>query len=473
MISDILTIAVPAVIVLVLVIVLATSCYTVAPTDRALVITGPGGRRFVIGKSALIVPFIMRRDWLSLGVIQVKLQTEQSIPTKDALLIDVGAVANVQIGVTPFTDADGVEHNPLEIAARNYLNQDKTKMMTDVSEVLLGKMREAIGRTDIRTLMQNRDEFNETIVSAAHDDMLALGLELVTFNVQDFSDQQGVIADMGAEMASRITQEAQLARINSEQTVAERQNELDLKQADLQKQSDRAKAEADMVYDITKAERQKDLNIATQNAEIAAEERHIELERKKAETREQELTATVRKQADADRYAAEQKADADRYAAEQKADAQLYTETKKAEAVKVTAGAEAESIKLKGNAEGEAIAAKGKGEAEGIEAQGKAYNAMNNTFILTQQYIGILPDIARAIADPLAKVDKITMYGEGNTTKMVGDTTNAMTQLNSAFQESLGIDLTALLQGAIAGHAAGTAIAKSDDAPDEQVSDEQ
>lgn len=451
-----------AVIVLVLVIVLATSCYTVAPTDRALVITGPGGRRFVIGKSALIVPFIMRRDWLSLGVIQVKLQTEQSIPTKDALLIDVGAVANVQIGVTPFTDADGVEHNPLEIAARNYLNQDKTKMMTDVSEVLLGKMREAIGRTDIRTLMQNRDEFNETIVSAAHDDMLALGLELVTFNVQDFSDQQGVIADMGAEMASRITQEAQLARINSEQTVAERQNELDLKQADLQKQSDRAKAEADMVYDITKAERQKDLNIATQNAEIAAEERRIELERKKAETREQELTATVRKQADADRYAAEQKADA-----------QLYTETKKAEAVKVTAGAEAESIKLKGSAEGEAIAAKGKGEAEGIEAQGKAYNAMNNTFILTQQYIGILPDIARAIADPLAKVDKITMYGEGNTTKMVGDTTNAMTQLNSAFQESLGIDLTALLQGAIAGHAAGTAIAKSDDAPDEQVPDEQ
>lgn len=462
MISDILTIAVPAVIVLVLVIVLATSCYTVAPTDRALVITGPGGRRFVIGKSALIVPFIMRRDWLSLGVIQVKLQTEQSIPTKDALLIDVGAVANVQIGVTPFTDAEGVEHNPLEIAARNYLNQDKTKMMTDVSEVLLGKMREAIGRTDIRTLMQNRDEFNETIVSAAHDDMLALGLELVTFNVQDFSDQQGVIADMGAEMASRITQEAQLARINSEQTVAERQNELDLKQADLQKQSDRAKAEADMVYDITKAERQKDLNIATQNAEIAAEERRIELERKKAETREQELTATVRKQADADRYAAEQKADA-----------QLYTETKKAEAVKVTAGAEAESIKLKGNAEGQAIAAKGKGEAEGIEAQGKAYNAMNNTFILTQQYIGILPDIARAIADPLAKVDKITMYGEGNTTKMVGDTTNAMTQLNSAFQESLGIDLTALLQGAIAGHAAGTAIAKSDDVPDEPVTDEQ
>ena len=97
-------------------------------------------------------------------------------------------------------------------------------------------------------------------------------------------------------MASKITQEAQLARINAEQSVAERQNELDLKKADLQKQSDKARAEADMVYDIAKAARQKDLNIAMRDAEIAAEERQIELERRKAETREQELTATVRKE---------------------------------------------------------------------------------------------------------------------------------------------------------------------------------
>ena len=198
MLTDILAMAIPVVIAVVVIVIIACSCYTVAPTDRVLVITGPGGRRFVIGKSALIVPFVMRRDWLNLGVIQVKLQTEQSIPTRDALLIDVGAVANVQIRTKSYVDKDGVEHNPLEIAARNYLNQDKTKMMTDVSEVLLGKMREAIGSTDIRHLMQNRDEFNATIANAAYDDMLALGLELVTFNVQDFSDQQGVIADHGA-----------------------------------------------------------------------------------------------------------------------------------------------------------------------------------------------------------------------------------------------------------------------------------
>lgn len=445
--ATVMPIVLPVAIPIIVIVFLARSCYTVAPTDRVLVITGPGGRRFVSGKSALIVPFIMRRDWLNLGVIQVKLQTEQSIPTRDALLIDVGAVANVQIRNENYVDKDGVEHNPLEIAARNYLNQDKTKMMTDVSEVLLGKMREAIGSTDIRHLMQNRDEFNATIASAAYDDMLALGLELVTFNVQDFSDRQGVIADMGAEMASKITQEAQLARINSEQSVAERQNELDLKKADLQKQSDKARAEADMVYDIAKAARQKDLNIAMRDAEIAAEERQIELERRKAETREQELTTTVRKQAEADRFAAEQKADAE-----------LYARQKESEAVKVEAAAQAEAIKLKG-------------EAEGIDAQAAAYNKMNNQYILLQQYIGILPEIAKAIAGPLSQVDSITMYGEGNTGKLVGDTTKTIAQIDSAFQDSMGIDIKTILGSMVGGAVAGktAAAATADDTVDAQA----
>lgn len=457
--ATVMSVVLPVAIPIIVIVLLARSCYTVAPTDRVLVITGPGGRRFVSGKSALIVPFIMRRDWLNLGVIQVKLQTEQSIPTRDALLIDVGAVANVQIRNENYVDKDGVEHNPLEIAARNYLNQDKTKMMTDVSEVLLGKMREAIGSTDIRHLMQNRDEFNATIASAAYDDMLALGLELVTFNVQDFSDRQGVIADMGAEMASKITQEAQLARINSEQSVAERQNELDLKKADLQKQSDKARAEADMVYDIAKAARQKDLNIAMRDAEIAAEERQIELERRKAETREQELTATVRKQAEADRFAAEQKADAE-----------LYARQKESEAVKIEAAAQAEAIKLKGEAEGDAIAKKGRGEAEGIDAQAAAYNKMNNQYILLQQYIGILPEIAKAIAGPLSQVDSITMYGEGNTGKLVGDTTKTIAQIDSAFQDSMGIDIKTILGSMVGGAVAGkVAASTADNAVDVQT----
>ena len=449
MLHNLLAYGIPIVIGIVVVLVVASACYTVAPTDKVLVITGPGGRRFVTGKAAVIVPFIMRRDWLSLGVVQSNLQTDQSIPTKDALLIDVTAVANFQIGVKEFTDKDGNAQNPLEIAARNYLNQPKDKMMQDVTQVLLGKMREAIGKTELRTLMENRDEFSETVARAAEDDMRALGLELVTFNVQDFSDQQGVIEDMGAEMASQITRDAQLARIASEEQVAMRQNQLDLKQAELKTKADEAKAAADMVYETTRAQKTKDLNIAEQDAEIAAEDRKIELAQKKAEVRERELDAEVRK-----------KAEADRFAAQERAEAELFEERKRAEAIEVKAAAEAKSIEMKGRAEGTALAETGKGEAEAIKAQGEAYNAMNNTFILTQQYIAILPEIARAVAEPLTKVDKITMYGEGNASKLVGDTTNTMSQLNEAFEKALGIDLSSLISSVAGGNAAGAAIAK-------------
>lgn len=271
----------------------------------------------------------------------------------------------------------------------------------------------------------------------------------MTFNVQDFSDQQGVIEDMGAEMASQITRDAQLARIASEEQVAMRQNQLDLKQAELKTKADEAKAAADMVYETTKAQKTKDLNIAEQDAEIAAEDRKIELAQKKAEVRERELDAEVRK-----------KAEADRFAAQERAEAELFEERKRAEAIEVKAAAEAKSIEMKGRAEGTALAETGKGEAEAIKAQGEAYNAMNNTFILTQQYIAILPEIARAVTEPLTKVDKITMYGEGNASKLVGDTTNTMSQLNEAFEKALGIDLSGLINSVAGGNAAGAAIAK-------------
>ncbi|MBT1162776.1 flotillin family protein [Bifidobacterium sp. SO1] len=481
---------------IILIILLAFVCYKVAPTDKVLVVTGPGGRRFVTGRSSFIIPFIQRCDWLSLGVVQSELHTDTPIPTKDAILIDVSAVANFQIGVTPFAGSDGMEHDPLEIAARNYLNQDKQRMMADVTQVLLGKMREAIGKTELRTLMENRDEFSETVANAAKADMEALGLELVTFNVQDFSDGQNVIRDMGADMAAQIGRDAQLAKINADQQVAERQNQLDLKKAELQTTADEAKAKADLVYETVKAERTKQLNIARVDAQIAAEERNVELAARQAAVKEKELDATVRKQAEADRYAAEQRAEAQRLVTEKNADANAYNATKtaeadltvaqrnadaqayrdmknaeaqlkvaqdNAEAVRATATADAEATRLRGQAEGDALRAKGEGEAAGIEAQGNAYNSMNNTFILAQQYIQVMPDIARAIAQPLNNVDRITMYGEGNTTKMVGDTTNAVSQLSAALSESIGLDLKDMLNGAIIGHVAGRAAGESRD----------
>lgn len=207
--------------VAILIILLATASYKVCPADRVMVITGPGGRRFVSGGSAFIIPFIMRVDWLSLGAVQSLLRTDTPIPTKDAILIDVNAVANFQIASETMTvDENGKQVKALENAAKNYLNQSKERMEKDVTQVLLGKLREVIGRTELKALMENRDTFAATVAESARVDMERLGLQLTTFNIQDFTDRQNVIANMGAEMAAEISRNAKLASINAEQDVA-------------------------------------------------------------------------------------------------------------------------------------------------------------------------------------------------------------------------------------------------------------
>lgn len=420
--------------VAILIILLATASYKVCPADRVMVITGPGGRRFVSGGSAFIIPFIMRVDWLSLGAVQSLLRTDTPIPTKDAILIDVNAVANFQIASETMTvDENGKQVKALENAAKNYLNQSKERM-------------------------ENRDTFAATVAESARVDMERLGLQLTTFNIQDFTDRQNVIANMGAEMAAEISRNAKLASINAEQDVAVRQNQLDLKRAELQSISDKAQAEADAVKGITAAEQSKTLKVKEQEAEIAAAEKKAVLEQKNAEIEEQKLNATIRKKADADRYAAEQQADAQMYTTRKHADAELYLRQQEAQATQSTADADAHATEVKGKAEGSAAQAKGVGEAEAIRAQGRAYNAMNNTYILAQQYIQILPDMVRAAAEPLTKVDHITMYGDGNSTKLVGDTVNSVSQLSEGLSQSLGIDLKALLNSMVAGHAAGSAL---------------
>lgn len=148
------------------------------------------------------------------------------------------------------------------------------------------------------------------------------------------------------------------------------------------------------------------------------------------------------------------------YTTQKHADAELYLRQQEAQAIQSTADADAHATEVKGKAEGSAAQAKGVGEAEAIRAQGRAYNAMNNTYILAQQYIQILPDMVRAAAEPLTKVDHITMYGDGNSTKLVGDTVNSVSQLSEGLSQSLGIDLKALLNSMVAGHAAGSALSE-------------
>ena len=346
----------PAAVGIMAVVLVFESCWRKCPPDKLMIVSGAGKMRSVSGKGTFVIPLLQRVDTLSLGAVQVQLTTENDIPTQDAILIHACAVANFQIGQTP---------ELIETASKNYLNLDKEEMTRQVTEVMLGKMREVIGQMDLKELMRDRESFNAKVFDGSKDDLANLGLELRTFNVQDFSDSQGIIRSMGADQAAEIKKEAELAQIKAAEEVAIRQNQLDLKQADLKKQADKAKAEADMVKATVTAEKQRELYIAQQEAEIAAETKKVELAERQADVRERELNATVKKQAEADRYAAEQEAEADLYKRTKQAeaarierqnqsDAELYSAQKDAEGIQARAKAEAEATRLKGESEGAA-----------------------------------------------------------------------------------------------------------------------
>lgn len=205
---------------------------------------------------------------------------------------------------------------------------------------------------------------------------------------------------------------------------------------------------------------QRELYIAQQEAEIAAETKKVELAERQADVRERELNATVKKQAEADRYAAEQAAEADLYKRTKQAeaarierqnesDAELYSAQKDAEGIKAKATAEAEATRLKGESEGAAEKAHGEGVAASIKAQAEAYNGMDNPYLLANRYIDIMPKVAEQVAKPLTAVDSIKMYGSGNAQKLVKETTSIVDQVASGLKDSTGIDLPSLLNGLI------------------------
>lgn len=391
----------PAAVGIMAVVLVFESCWRKCPPDKLMLVSGAGKMRSVSGKGTFVIPLLQRVDTLSLGAVQVQLTTENDIPTQDAILIHACAVANFQIGQTP---------ELIETASKNYLNMDKEEMTRQVTEVMLGKMREVIGQMDLKELMRDRESFNAKVFDGSKDDLANLGLELRTFNVQDFSDSQGIIRSMGADQAAEIKKEAELAQIKA--------------------------------------------------AEIAAETKKVELAERQADVRERELNATVKKQAEADRYAAEQEAEADLYKRTKQAeaarierqnqsDAELYSAQKDAEGIQVRAKAEAEATRLKGESEGVAEKAHGEGVAAGIKAQAEAYNGMDNPYLLANRYIDIMPKVAEQVAKPLAAVDSIKMYGSGNAQKLVKETTSIVDQVASGLKDSTGIDLPSLLNGLI------------------------
>ena len=464
----------PVVIAVVIILILLLMGYVKAPPDQAYIISGlKKDGKVLIGRAGIKIPFFERLDKLYLGQMTVDIKTEQSVPTNDFINVNVDAVAKVRISPTP----EGIK-----LAAKNFLNKKAADITRDLQDSLQGNMREIIGTLSLKEINTDRDSFSDQVMQKASKDMDKLGIEILSCNIQNVTDENGLIRDLGADNTSLIKKNAAIAkaqadrdvaiaqaeadkaaneaRVLSDTEIARMNNELEIKKAELKIISDTKKAEADAAYTIQQQEQQKSIETATVNAQIAKAERDAELKKQEVEIAKQKLDAEIRAQADAERYRMEQEAQADLFKRQKDAEAKRYEEEQAAEAAKKAAEAakyareqEAAGIAAVGKAEAESIRAKALAEAEGIDRKAEAMKKYGQA-AMVEMVMQALPDIARNVAEPLSKVEKITMYGEGNSAKLLQDIINGTTQITEGFTEGMGIDIKSLLSGLLGGRIA-------------------
>ena len=395
------------------------------------------------------------------------------------LAVDIreGRVALV-LDWTPRTDGNALADSYHYIVSDEDGVKEVSKSQVLLAENGEGNVREIVGKMKLEEMVSDRQKFATLVKENAEPDLAAMGLDIISFNVQNFVDGNEVIENLGIDNIVKIKKAAAIARAESERDIkvaqaaadkesndaavaaqteiAKKQNELAIKRSELQQEADTKKAMADAAYEIQKEEQRKTIEVTTANADIAKQEREIELKQKEVAVKEQALEAEVKKQAEADKYAAQQKADAALYQRQKEAEAKQFEAQRQAEARKAQAEAdrfakeqEAEGIRAVGEAEAAAIQAKGVAEAEAMEKKAEAY-AKYNKAAVAEMMIKVLPDVAAKIAEPLGQIDKITIIGgdggNNGVEQVAGNVPAVMAKLFESMKEATGIDLADIVK---------------------------
>ena len=484
--------------------------YRKVPKNRIGIRVGPFGNKTVTGKAIFVIPFLQRIDYMTLENIQVEFVSKDSIPTQDAINIKVDAVANIAISQ---------EAEIMKKAAAKFIGYSTEDIASVVTPVLEGNIREIISQIKLKDLIQgDKKVLAEKVAENVKPNLMDLGLELTTFNIQNFKDDNDVINNLGIENTVSISKDAAKAKaaaeaevkiaqaqadkdandawVAAELEIAQKQNELALKKASLKAKADTEAAKADAAMAIEAEVQRKDKEVKEVEANIARQDKEIELQEKVVSIKEKALEAEVKKTADADKYAAQQQADADLYRRQKKAeadafeiqkqaDADAYTKLKQAEAAKQAMENEAagkkalmeneaagkkalaEATQAQGEAEAAAIKAKLEAEAEGLnkkaEAMAKYGDAAKQDMQLQalKLYFEQLPKIAEAAGNAYSNVDKIYMYG-GDSSQLQGDIMKNVTQISEALGQSLGINPKDLLNSFVGAKLANASSGKTD-----------
>ncbi|OPJ60486.1 flotillin family protein [Clostridium oryzae] len=469
---------VPAIIVAVIILLILGifSMWKRVPQDKALIVTGLK-KRVITGGGGFVVPMLERTDKISLENMQIDIRIDGAI-TGQGVGITADGVAVVKVK----SDTESILSAAEQFNTSNGLHHTLEVIEHTTKNVMEGKLREIVSKMSVEEIYKDREKFASHVQEVAAMDLAQMGLELKVLTIKDISDKVGYLEALGKPRIAAVKRDAQIAeaeaaketkiktaeavkdgeaaKLQSETQIAEATKEKELKVQSYRKEQEQAKAISDLAYEIegnkvkkevaetemqveiTRKLKERELAEAAVQVEITKKDKEIELAQKEAARKEQELEATVKKQAEAEKYSNVQIADATKY--KEIADAEA-----RAKAIELEGKAKSEALRLQGMAEVDIIRERGKAEAEAMLKKAEAFKQYNDA-AMAQMIVERLPEIAKAISEPLSKTEKIVIVdngtGEGNgAAKVTGYIGNIISQLPETVEAITGVNIMDML----------------------------
>jgi flotillin len=453
--TDVVIIAGLLVLVILMIMVMIARMYRKVGPNEALIRYGMGGTQVYCGRGAIILPMVQTCRELSLELMSFDVAPQQNLYTKQGVAVTVEAVAQIKVK----NDKESIL-----TSAEQFLAKRPEQREGLIRLVMEGHLRGIIGQLTVEQIVKEPEMVGDRMRSTCADDMSKMGLEVVSFTLKEVRDKNDYITNMGRPDVARIKRDAEVAAAEADRDIAikraeaqraaavakaqadqervaaetaslakqaEAERDLDIKKAAFLEATKKAQAQADKAYEIETNIKQQQVIAEAVRVQQVEREAQVKVQEAEIARRERELIATVLKQAEIERQRIETLANAERQ--------RLMTE----------AEGRAAATRAQGEAEAEIIFKKGEAEAKAMNIKAEAFQEYNQAAVVDKLITG-LPDVVRALSEPLSKVDKVTIVSTGNgdaagAYKLTGDVAKIAAQVPALFEALSGMQMSDLL----------------------------
>jgi flotillin len=453
--SEIVFIAVVVVLTLLALMIAMATLYRKAGPHEALIVYGLRGTRVVKGRGTVIFPMVENCRQLSLQLMSFDVAPQQDLYTKQGVAVTVEAVSQIKVRSDP---------ESIQTAAEQFLTKTDVAREGLIRLVMEGHLRGIIGQLSVEQIVKEPEMVGDRMRATCADDMSKMGLEVISFTIKEVRDKNEYITNMGRPDIARIKRDADVAAAEADRDTAIRraeamraaavakaqadqvrveaealslaaqaqaQRDLEIKKAQYVETIKRQQAQADKAYDIQSNMMQQQVVAEAVKVRQVEKEQEIKVQEAEIARHEKELIATILKSAEIERQRIEMLAEAAR------------------RKMTIEAEGSAAATRLQGEADADIILKKGEAEAKAMNVKAEAYQEWNQAAVVDKLITG-LPEVVRAMAAPLANIDKITIVstGDGNAAgmhKITGDMTKIAAQIPALFETLSGMQMSDLL----------------------------